>query len=101
MLEDTDFEFPKKERGSGCSVTMLQPIFPTTHILPLRCDQKTKTMWFPILYFTFIYRVSFFISKSFPQKTRINIPPQIKSFTFVIISNHRRRKKKEGDEDDE
>jgi hypothetical protein len=43
--------------------------------------------------------VSFFISKSFPN-IRKGITPPIKSFTFMIISNHRRRKKKEGEEDE-
>lgn len=63
-------------------------------LVSISVSNNTKTIWFPILPFTFIYTVSVFISKSFPHITRRCFPP-IKSFTFVIISNHRRRKKKD------
>ena len=89
-----------------CSFTMIFPILPFPYILHFpfilpfpSVSQNTKTIWFPILYLTFIYMVSVFIPKSQPFVIMLFSPP-IKSFPFMIITNHRRRKKKEGEDDE-
>ena len=80
---------------------MEDPVIELPNILvSIRVSVGSLSIWFPILYITFIYKVNFFITKSFPYYTRISIP-SIKSFTLMIISKQRRKKKKKGNEEDE
>jgi len=88
-------------RPSECSLTIFPPMYPFPNIFDsIWINQNTKTIWFSILYITLILWLYFFISKSHPFVIT-TFTPLIKSFTFVIISNHRRRQKKEEGEENE